>query len=259
MTTRRPDVDEMHRMGFFGRLWLALRAMHALAKNIVDPWGHLAFQWALDGWAVGRVTARARHSALGRQLLETRPTLPLDVEVLARHPEGSLGHFLSQWFRVWKIQPFPARRAPQSDLEYFVDRLYFTHDVWHALVGLGTDLRNEVRFLAVLLSQYGSGSAVVALTVGWLRLPFNEGLGAFFRMPFEAFRFYRWGQRSMDLCFVPWEALLDQPIEAVRAQFLAADRPRIGEWQTWPSARIVLPPKLEAEGGVVGETAVSTS
>ncbi|MCU0697690.1 MAG: Coq4 family protein [Myxococcaceae bacterium] len=259
MTTRRPDVDEMQRMGFFGKAWLALRAMYALAKNIVDPWGQQAFQWALDGWGIGRVARRAKHSELGRHLLETRPLLAIDLERYAQYPEGTLGHFLAQWFRAWKLEPFPARRVPQSDLEYFVDRLYFTHDVWHALCGLGTDLRNELRFLAVLLSQYASGSGLMALVLGWLRVPFNDGVVAFLTMPYEAFRFYRWGQRSMDLCFVPWEALLDQPLEAVRAQFLAADRPRIGEWQTWPTPRIVLPPKLEAEAGVMGDTAVSTS
>jgi ubiquinone biosynthesis protein Coq4 len=248
---RRPDVDEMQRLGFFGKAWLALRAMYALAWNIVDPWGQQAFQWALDGWGIGRVARRAPASELGRHLLQHRPTLAIDLERYARYPEGTLGHFLAQWFRAWKLEPFPPRRVPRSDLEYFVDRLYFTHDVWHALCGLGTDLRNELRFLAVLLSQYASGSAMMALVMGWLRLPFNDGLGAFFTLPVEAWRFYRWGCRSMDLCFVPWEDLLDQPVEAVRAQFLAADRPRIGEWQSWPTARIVLPPKLEAQGGSV--------
>jgi ubiquinone biosynthesis protein Coq4 len=250
----------MRRLGFFGKCVLAVRAMHALAKNIVDPWGHQAFQWALDGWGVGRVVARAQASQLGRHLLAERPTLSLDVVQLATYPEGSFGRFLADWFRVWNIAPFPPRRAPESDLEYLLNRLYFTHDVWHALCGLGTDLRNELRFLSVLLSQYASGSAMMALTVGWLRLPFNDGLRAFVTMPVEAFRFFRWGRRSMDLCFIPWEALLDQPVEAVRAQFLAGGRPRIGEWQSWPTARIVLPPTLEAQAGsVMGEGAVPTA
>ena len=240
-------------MGFFGKTWLALRAMSALAKNIVDPWGQQAFQWALDSWGIGRVARRARQDALGRHLLETKPLMQIDLAHYATYPEGSLGHFLSTWFPAWKLEPFPARREPRSDLEYFVDRLYFTHDVWHALTGLGTDLRNELRFLAVVLSQYASGSGLMALTLGWLRVPFNDGLTAFLTMPFEAWQFYRWGRRSMDLCFIPWEDLLERPIEEVRAMFLAGDRPRIGEWQTWPSARIVLPARFEAEHGPTGD------
>jgi ubiquinone biosynthesis protein COQ4 len=247
MSHQRPDVDAMRRMGFFGKVVLALKAMSALAKNITDPWGQQAFQWALDSWGVSRVARVARQHTLGRHLLETRPSLALDLDRLATSPEGTLGHFLATWFRAWKLEPFAQRRPARCDVEYFMDRLFYSHDVWHALTGLGTDLRNELRFLSVLLSQYASGSGVMALVVGWLKLPFHDGLRAFISMPFEAWQFYRWGRRSMDLCFIPWEALLDRPIEEVRAMFLADGRPRLGEWQTWPSSRIVVPARFEAE------------
>jgi len=43
---------------------------------------------------------------------------------------------------------------------------------------------------------------------------------------------------------VRWETMLELPLEQVRAQVLAPNRPRIGEWQAWPAPRIVLPPQL---------------
>lgn len=246
MNSYRPQVDDMIKLGFFGRIRLALAAMVALSKNIVDPWGQLAFQWAMDGWGIGRVAKRAHEVPEGRVLLEHRPMLALDLTKYADLPEGTLGRFLSDWFRAWGVAPFATRRTPVGDLEYFVDRLFFTHDVWHALVGLGTDLRNELRFLGVLLSQYSSGSAVMALAFGWFKVPAQYGWKAFFAMPIEVWRFYRWGRQSKDLCFVPWEAYLDKPVEQMRADFLAANRPHIGEWQSWPTARVELPAHVSA-------------
>ncbi|MCA2976928.1 MAG: hypothetical protein INH41_21060 [Myxococcaceae bacterium] len=233
--------------------------MRALALNVVDPWGQQAFQWALDGWGIARVARRAGASAPGRELLARRPTLVLDLERLDLYPEGSFGRFLAEWFRAWRIAPFAPRRVPRSDLEYFVDRLFFTHDVWHALVGLGTDLRNELRFLAVLLSQYASGSAMVALFVGWLQLLRHEGLRAFLAMPYEAWSFFRWGRCAQDLCVVPWEALLAEPVESVRLRLLAPDRPRLGQWHTWPTPRIVLPARDEVEAGPPADAALPTT
>jgi ubiquinone biosynthesis protein Coq4 len=243
MSGFRPDVEEMMNLGFFGKLRLAFTAMVALSKSIVDPWGQQAFQWAMDGWGIGRVVRRAQSTAEGRRLLETRPLLHIDLAEFSKLPEGTLGRFLADWFRSWGVAPFVARRTPEGALEYFVDRLFFTHDVWHALVGLGTDLRNELRFLGVLLSQYGSGSAVMALAFGWFQVPAQYGWKAFFAMPFEVWHFYRWGRACKDLCFIHFETFLDKPLEQLRAEVLAGDRPRIGEWQGWPTARIVLPPR----------------
>jgi ubiquinone biosynthesis protein Coq4 len=241
MAPARPGVDEMASLGFFGRWRLAFQAMRALAVDVVDPWGQQAFQWALDAWGIGRVAARARKTEAGRRLLATRPRLTIDLAVLERLPEGSLGRFLATWYRAWGITPFAARRVPRTDIEYFVDRLFFAHDVWHAVSGLGTDHHNELRFLSVLLAQYASGSGLMALLVGWLQMPWKTGVRGFVSMPREALAFYRWSRRSQDLCFVPWEALFEQPLERLRAQLFDPERPRLGEWQTWPSARVVLP------------------
>lgn len=244
MSVYRPTVDQMMKLGFFGKVRLALAAMVALSKNIVDPWGQLAFQWAMDGWGIGRVARRAATVPEGQQLLRDRPMLDIDLEAYSTLPEGTLGRFLADWFKTWKVAPFLPRRTPEGEVEYFVDRLFFTHDVWHALTGLGTDLRNELRFLGVLLSQYSSGSAVLALTFGVWQVPAQYGWKAFFSVPFEVWRFYRWGQRCKDLCFVRWEEWLERPVEEVRQAFLAAERPKIGEWQSWPAPRIELPPHL---------------
>jgi ubiquinone biosynthesis protein Coq4 len=244
MSAYRPNVEQMIQLGFFGKLRLALAAMVALSKNIVDPWGQQAFQWAMDGWGIGRVARRARHHPGGQQLLKERPMLQLDLARYATMPEGSLGRFLADWFRAWGVAPFLPRRTPVGELEYFVDRLFFTHDVWHALVGLGTDLRNELRFLGVLLSQYSSGSAVMALAFGWWKVPAHYGWRAFFAMPLEVWRFYRWGCAGKDLCFIRWEDYLALPVETIRADFLASNRPEIGECKGWPAARIDLPPQV---------------
>lgn len=243
MSAFRPSVDEMKQLGVFSKLRLALTAMVALSKSIVDPWGQMAFQWALDSGGIGRVAARAAKDPQGQVLLRERPEIRLDLRALGQLPEGTLGRFVAEWFSTWGIAPFAARRTPIDDVEYFVDRLFFSHDVWHAVVGLGTDLRNELRFLGVTLAQYGSWSAVMALVFGWFKVPAQYGWRAFVAMPVEVWHFYRWGRSCPNLCFVRWESMLELPLEQVRAQVLAPNRPRIGEWQTWPTARIVLPPQ----------------
>lgn len=243
MSLFRPSVDEMKQMGVFSKVRLALAAMVALSKSIVDPWGQMAFQWALDSGGIGRVASRAAKDEQGQLLLKERPEIRLDLRALSQLPEGTFGRFVADWFSAWGIAPFAARRTPTDEVEYFVDRLFFAHDLWHAVVGLGTDLRNELRFLGVTLAQYGSGSAVMALVFGWLQVPAQYGWRAFFAMPAEVWRFYRWSRACSNLCYVRWETMLEMPLEQVRAQVLAPSRPRIGEWQTWPAPRIVLPPQ----------------
>lgn len=239
----RPGVDEMRSLGPLGRLALAVRAGLVLSKCVTEAWGQLAFQWALDAWGVARIAKAAQTDHAGAELLARRPRLDLAAVLARPSAPGTLGAFLADFFRAWKLEPFALRREPQSDVEFFMDRLFHTHDVWHAVVGLGTDLRNELRFLGVLLSQYTSFSAVTALVFGWLQLLGQPGgLRAFLETPDEVLAFYRWGRRSrVSLCFVDWEALLDEPLERVRAMLLADGRPHVGACRSWPAAAIELP------------------
>lgn len=215
----------MARLSRWGRLKLALAAMRSLARNFEDPWGPLAFQWALDQGGVQRVVAQAEQCPEGRALLAERPMFVPKPEELRRYAPGTFGHHLAAWYQRWGIPAFARRRTPESPLEYFMDRLFFTHDVWHAVAGYGTELHEELRLLCFLLGQYFSGSAVVAFLIGALQLLRRDGPLPVLGLPFEFVRIFRRSRRARRLAFVRWETMLDEPVEKVLAFALEPDAP----------------------------------
>jgi ubiquinone biosynthesis protein Coq4 len=220
-----------------GRWAVLVRA----SRTVNDLWGAVASSWAADRKAAAAVVERARGSAVGRALLSKHPSVELRREALSQLPAGSFGRFLADWCTAWDVAPGAPHATPRDDEEYVIDQVLVARHAWHALTGLGTDLQNELRFLGVVLAQFRSSSAVMALLLGLVQVASRFGWRAFVRMPGEVWAFYRWGRACTDLCLVDWQQHLTEPVEEVRSRLLARDRPRLGEWQTWPAAGVVLP------------------
>ncbi|MCH9688979.1 MAG: ubiquinone biosynthesis protein COQ4 [Deltaproteobacteria bacterium] len=167
---------------------------------------------------------RERRSAEGRALLRERPEIDethLDFEALHRLPADTLGGAYARHLVQYDLQLFidttsdvPVR---DPDVRYLIHRYRQTHDIWHALLGLGTAGYEEV--------------LVHAFTLGLLRLPISAlvvALGTVKHIVLER----RWdvlttglraaydsGRGSAPLLAVRWEQHWAEPLTEVRQRF----------------------------------------
>ena len=159
-----------------------------------------------------------------RDLLREQPELcerQVDYDALRRLPTGSLGahyvrHLDSNGLTA-ESQAAPARYVSDPEIAYLMRRFRQTHDVWHALVGVGIRGHEEVM--------------LHAFSWGQLRLPVSAmvvGFGAFKHMVLEG-RFralvsglaeaHRRGRDAAPLLPVYWERHWEEPMASVRRRY----------------------------------------
>lgn len=161
-----------------------------------------------------------------RRLLADKPRLAhsdVDYAALAALPEGTLGAAYSGFLARHGLDPDvlagPAGAASgahyaDADAAYLHERYRQTHDLWHALTGLGTEGYEEV--------------LLHAFTWGQLRLPYSA-LIVLFGVPKHMLLERRWrvlrrgvaaafaaGRRAAPLLLVRWEDRWDWPLERIR-------------------------------------------
>ena len=210
------------------------RAWKSLRKLLSDP---ESTENAIDlTYAIGRNEfergfQRYVRSKRGRRLLERAPDLAStlsDRDMLARLPEGSLGHsylaYLDQnGFKATGLIDVERRVAARWQAEegfpaldryrgWFRDRMIMVHDLSHVLTGYGTDNVGEATLLAFNAAQNG-GTSNLFLTLG-AAFDMWRALGA--GWPAYVFAAYRRAWRTVPLVELPWEDLLPVPLETVR-------------------------------------------
>lgn len=175
---------------------------------------------ALQGPALQRMYDRLKETEDGRRLLEEEPDIvPLlsDREALRRLPAGSLGRAYLDFVEREGISAegiidasVEGRSVHDDHLNWVRNRLRDTHDLWHAATGYHGDVLGEVSLLAMILAQNfqpGVLAMIVAATAkGLVKSDHWLIVDGYVR-----------GRRSAWLPGVRWEALLDQPLEDVRA------------------------------------------
>lgn len=214
-----------------------LEAAHAVLRLIRDPNAtEEAFRVvrALDGGHVEQLVERMKTTEGGRRLLAERPDLLealSDRERLAAMPEGSVGRAYLEFCDREGITPGGLIEASESDerdrfseeVLFVGDRLRESHDLWHVIAGYRTDLAGENAVLAFTASQTGSTGVFVLAASGymasWL---LNRDAGAGRTLTREA---WKRGKRAAWLPEVHWEALLEKPLDEVRAMLRLDDVP----------------------------------
>lgn len=160
----------------------------------------------------------------GRRLLAARPELGVehvDYDRLRRLPAASLGaayaRHLDDHHLTADARSTETRLVDDPDIAYLMRRLRQTHDVWHALLGLGIEGHEEV--------------LVHCFTFGQLRLPVSALIiffGSIKHMILEqrwstlrhaTLEAYRAGRDAAPLLAVLWEDLWEQPLDRVRASY----------------------------------------
>jgi ubiquinone biosynthesis protein COQ4 len=147
-----------------------------------------------------------------------------NVERLRALPEGSLGRIYLAFMAREGITANGlaaaadegySQRSTDPDVRTFAVWARDSHDLWHVLTGYGRDPLGELCLLGVLHSQiYNPGTAFIAL-LGLLQVPFEYPGAPSVRAVLQGFAI---GRRAEWMIAQDWEALLELPIDEVRAR-----------------------------------------
>ena len=202
---------------------LALRALRDLVRDPDDLPSVFKIIEALPGRSLERILGRPRRSESGKRLLGTRPDLGArlsDRAALAALPPGTLGRAYFELTEKAKISAqgivdasMVSRETPMPtdpDVEWVGNRMRDSHDLWHVVTGYQTDVIGELALLAFTLAQAPHLGIGMIVGFGYLqRFPaVNEHIR----------KGYRRGRRATWFPAVEWEALIDQPLDVVRAR-----------------------------------------
>ena len=179
---------------------------------------------------VGQITGRAameravtRMAALpeGRRLLAERPELCrpyVDWSALITLPPGTVGRCLGDHLARYDLDPdklsVPPPRADDPDYIYLLRRYRGNHDIWHAVLGLGTQGYEEVLVHAFTLGQLGFPLSVLIVFFGTLKHIVLERRWDVLRTQLRWF--YELGRDCEPLLAVHWEAVWDKPLADVQ-------------------------------------------
>ena len=182
---------------------------------------------------VEEITGRPRFRSLlreyaetpeGRRLLAERPELSsehVDYDRLRRLPATTLGgayarHLYDNGITA-DYQAAATELVDDPDMAYLMRRFRQTHDVWHALLGIGITGHEEV-----LIHWFSYGqlrlpvSALIMMFGSMKHLVLERRWQAVRRSTLEA---YRAGRDAAQLLPVYWEDLWEAPLDSVRATY----------------------------------------
>lgn len=180
---------------------------------------------------VEEITGRPRYRALlreladnpeGRRLLAARPELSsdhVDFDRLRRLPATTLGgayvrHLDDNGISA-DYQAAATRHVDDPDMAYLMRRFRQTHDVWHALLGIGITGHEEVLIHWFSFGQLRLPVSALIMVFGSMKhLVLERRWTALSRSTLEA---YRAGRDAAPLLPVYWEDLWEEPLERVRA------------------------------------------
>lgn len=151
-------------------------------------------------------------------LLARRPCDPIDLDALARKPEGTLGRVFAEHCRARGLNPNLGYIPPESEIDWMLHHIALTHDVWHVVTGWGNDLTGETGLGAFYMGQLGAPAffgfllGLLSLSTALRRRSFQEFMDA-------VTTGYETGKRTEPLFGVDWSTLWDVPLGDARARF----------------------------------------
>ena len=182
---------------------------------------------------VEEITGRPRYRRLldelratpdGQRLLADRPELSseqVDYAALRRLPASTLGGAYVRHLDDNKItadyQAAKTRHIDDPDMAYLMRRFRQTHDVWHALLGLGITGHEEVIIHWFSFGQLRLPVSALIMVFGTMKhLVLERRWGALRHSMLEA---YRAGRDAAPLLGVYWEDYWEEPLDTVRAAY----------------------------------------
>jgi ubiquinone biosynthesis protein COQ4 len=157
-------------------------------------------------------------------LRDRRPCEPIDVEALARLPEGTLGRVFSDHCRAIGLDPNLIHIPPASEVDWVLHHAYLTHDVWHVVTGWGNDEIGEYGLGAFYMGQlaaptfFGFLLSIAGFSTVFRRRSFAPFMEAIVTG-------YGIGKRAEPLFGVDWSKLWGVPLADVRSRFGIGEEP----------------------------------
>jgi len=204
----------------------ALRAVRKLMSNGEDTQQVFLLIEALRGKTTLRQFARFRQTETGRAVLgENRRLLDRlnDRAALGALPAGTLGRGYYDFMAAENlsaeglVELSKITRPPApDDVTLFRERSREMHDLLHIVTGYGRDPLGEACLVAFSFAQTGlKGFALIAFYAA-RKIARSRPDQPVRRAVFEG---YMHGRSAGWLPGADWEALLGQPVEAIRAQY----------------------------------------
>ncbi|HEX6242465.1 MAG TPA: Coq4 family protein [Polyangiales bacterium] len=227
-TTFRRDLSEedaaaITRSGSpWARFWLGMTAGVRLALDTRDTQQVFLLAQAVDGERLELTCRRLRATPAGRKLLAERPSIDstgVDYGALRALPARTLGGAYARALQRQGLDPdvFQAPPGLPDELAYTAKRIRQSHDLWHVLTGLDTDIPGEIALQAFTEAQIQSKTAALIVRFGQLifgrRYPALRGLVK---------RYRALGERAVYLLEVPWEEYWERDLDDVRRELLQA-------------------------------------
>jgi ubiquinone biosynthesis protein COQ4 len=166
--------------------------------------------------------AEFQASPEGQRILAERPELSsqqVDYAALRELPATTLGgayvQHLDRNGLSGDYQAAPTRYIDDPDMAYLMRRYRQTHDVWHALLGVGVTGHEEVIIHWFAFGQLRLPVSAMIMVLGGLKhLVFERRWGALRHSAMEA---YRAGRDAAPLLAVIWEDRWTDDLDDVRA------------------------------------------
>ena len=160
----------------------------------------------------------------GRRLLTERPELSsdhVDYDMLRRLPADTLGGAYARHLDTNKLsadyQAAATRHVDDPDMAYLMRRFRQTHDVWHALLGIGITGHEEVLTHWFSFGQLRLPVSALIMVFGTMKhFVFEKRWGALRHSALEA---YRSGRDAEQLLGVIWEDQWDEQLDVVRDRY----------------------------------------
>ncbi len=204
------------------RAWLGLKAGIRLLLDPDDTQQVFLLAAAVDRPRLSAIYRKLAASVQGRALLERRPAIDgrsVDFARLRRLPASSLGGAYARSLAEQNLDPDVFQPPPglPPELAYVAQRLRQTHDLWHVLTGLPTDIPSEIALQAFSYAQIRGRTSFLIALFGALFYGFRyAGLRRFTRAWYQA------GAEAVWLPEVHWEELWEVPVAELRARFRIA-------------------------------------
>src|SRR5688572_16840702 len=171
-----------------------------------------------------RIQAELEATEEGQRLLAERPELSsdhVDYDYLRTLPETTLGgayvHHLDAHMLSADYQAAATRHVDDPDMAYLMRRFRQTHDVWHALLGMGVEGHEEVLIHWFTYGQLRLPVSALIMVFGTMKhLVLEKRWDALRHSMMEA---YRAGRDAAPLMPVYWEDQWEHPLEDVRRRY----------------------------------------
>jgi ubiquinone biosynthesis protein COQ4 len=204
-------LDRLRMIGIFiglvkdpTRTELIFKAVSIASKYKDDPVAKQVF-----GQIIDRPDFRKRYE---EHYLPDWPTL----EQLAAAPEGSFAQALHRHMvdNGLDLDLFP-RFEPRDELDYLNARAYQDHDLWHALLGYGTGIEDELALQAFSVAQFGAPLGSLIISGGILHLMLRDPVRAASAVR-KVSEGYKLGEKARFLLGMKLIDLLPRPLAEVR-------------------------------------------